>query len=390
MLREREQPRPPTSCSAAISSSLERLSSREYRRFWSLSPGRHLSRLTFAKWLAGRDAPTTARSLVNRVWQAYFGTGIVASSEDLGVQCEPPSHPELLDWLAVEFMDSGWSLKHLHRLIAVGDLSPIVAGFARCWPAIPTIDCSPGDLGFAWTPSWSRHRSLGERAARPQDRRAQRLPSGAGIPVSAAGELRPQGLERSSRPRTVSPGLLHVPLSLGSLPNAPGFRCAQRRLCLRSPRPVQYTPPGPTTLNEPIYLECARALALWTLDEAAAPTHNAGIRLSPLPVAVADRAGEVRLCSTFCDSRRDGSRRRAPIPGSWPRAIRPGGPSFPPGVKPLSSPPGQRRLASYSISMRRSRKSRCAHATSVPGMDPWLESPDDLARRAHQPDRGDP
>ncbi len=74
--------------------------------------------MTFAKWLASRDSPTTARSLVNRVWQAYFGTGIVATSEDLGVQCEPPSHPELLDWLAVEFMENGWSLKHLHRLIA--------------------------------------------------------------------------------------------------------------------------------------------------------------------------------------------------------------------------------------------------------------------------------
>jgi hypothetical protein len=75
------------------------------------------NRLTFARWLTARGAPTTARSLVNRVWQAYFGTGIVATSEDLGLQCEAPSHPDLLDWLAVEFMDSGWSLKHLHRLI---------------------------------------------------------------------------------------------------------------------------------------------------------------------------------------------------------------------------------------------------------------------------------
>lgn len=77
------------------------------------------NRLTLAKWLTDRNAPTTARAFVNRVWQAYFGTGIVATSEDLGKQSEAPSHPELLDWLAVEFMDSGWSVKKLHKSIVM-------------------------------------------------------------------------------------------------------------------------------------------------------------------------------------------------------------------------------------------------------------------------------
>jgi hypothetical protein len=75
------------------------------------------NRLTFAKWLVDRKSPTTARAAVNRIWQSYFGVGLVGTPEDFGKQSEAPSHPELLDWLAIELMDNGWSLKHVHRLI---------------------------------------------------------------------------------------------------------------------------------------------------------------------------------------------------------------------------------------------------------------------------------
>ena len=75
------------------------------------------NRLGFARWLFLPENPLTARVQVNRTWQLFFGAGLVKTSEDLGVQSEFPTHLRLLDWLAVEFRESGWSVKHMHRLI---------------------------------------------------------------------------------------------------------------------------------------------------------------------------------------------------------------------------------------------------------------------------------
>lgn len=83
----------------------------------SLPDGAPKNRLGLAQWLTSRDQPLVSRVLINRVWQRTFGHGLVRTPEDFGLQGEQPTHPELLDWLAVEFQDSGWDLKHMLRLM---------------------------------------------------------------------------------------------------------------------------------------------------------------------------------------------------------------------------------------------------------------------------------
>jgi hypothetical protein len=81
--------------------------------------GKRLTRLDLARWLVSKQNPLTARAIMNRLWKQFFGTGISSLVEDLGAQGEWPVHPDLLDWLAVEFRDSGWNVKRMIKLLVM-------------------------------------------------------------------------------------------------------------------------------------------------------------------------------------------------------------------------------------------------------------------------------
>jgi hypothetical protein len=237
-----------------------------------LPPGEPPTRLTFAKWLVDRESPTAARSIVNRVWQAYFGTGLVATSEDLGTQSESPSHPELLDWLAVEFMDRGWSLKALHRLVVT---SATYRQSSRVSPDLLARD------------PYNRLLARGPRFR--VDAEAVR-----DVALASSGLLNPEVGGPSVFPPAPAflfqPPTSYGPKVWGEATGADRYRRALYTFRYRSvPYPMLQTFDAPngdfacvrrtrsntplqalTTLNETIFLDCARALALRTLREGGA------------------------------------------------------------------------------------------------------------------------
>jgi hypothetical protein len=113
-------------------------------------PEQHSGRLQLANWIVGPANPLTPRVIVNRVWRWHFGRGLAASTDNFGKLGEPPLHPELLDWLAAEFVDSGWSLKTLHRLILKSHTWQLAAGRDNS-----AVETDP-DNHLHWR--WSVHR----------------------------------------------------------------------------------------------------------------------------------------------------------------------------------------------------------------------------------------
>ena len=118
--------------------------------------GREPTRLDLAEWLVSRQNPLTARTVMNRLWQQFFGAGLSRVLDDLGAQGEPPANPALLDWLACEFMDSGWDMKHMVRTIVTSQTYRQVSTAPHeLVAADPGTANSRGRAASASMPNWS-------------------------------------------------------------------------------------------------------------------------------------------------------------------------------------------------------------------------------------------
>lgn len=227
------------------------------------------NRLDFARWLASAENPLVARVTVNRWWAEFFGRGIVGTLEDFGVKGDPPTHPELLDWLAVEFMEHGWSMKHVHRLIV---LSATYRQSARLTPDVLAHDDQ--NLRLARGPRFR----LDAETIRDNALAAAGLLSlkMGGPPVRP---YQPPGLwenkvggdrvtyEVSTGEDAWRRGIYTVWKRSSPYPSFMNFDATSRTACTirrsRSNTPLQAL----TLLNDPVYVEAALALARRVLSE---------------------------------------------------------------------------------------------------------------------------
>lgn len=254
------------------------VSSRTPRSLHAMAPGQPANRLGLARWLVSRDNPLVARVTVNRWWAELFGHGIVATLEDFGTQCEPPTHPDLLDWLAVEFMESRWDRKHVLKTIV---MSTTYRQDSRVTSELYQQD--PDNRLYARAP---RFRLNAERI-RDNGLAVSGLLSTkmGGPPVMPyqppgiwrqVGRNEPKWIEAKSEDRWRR-GIYIVYRRAAPYPSMVNFDAPDRGACTVK-RPRTNTPlQALTLLNDPAYVEMALALADRVLVES--PTSNRATRL---------------------------------------------------------------------------------------------------------------
>ncbi len=249
------------------------------------------NRITLAKWLTSRDNPLVARVTVNRWWAELFGQGIVTTLEDFGIKGAAPSHPELLDWLAVEFMESGWNMKHVLKKIVMSATYRQSSGFV-----VRASARSVGPDGLKAELQTDPENHLlwhGPRFRLDAEMIRDNVLAIAGLLNLKQGGVpirppQPDGLWKKVGGQdysyVVSPGAeqyrrgLYVVLKRGSpYPSFMNFDASARMACVvrrsRSNTPLQAL----TLLNDPVYVEAAKAFAKRIITES--PSQDLDARL---------------------------------------------------------------------------------------------------------------
>jgi hypothetical protein len=240
-----------------------------------LPAGVKADRLALAQWIVSRDHPLTSRVWVNRQWERFFGTGLVKTSENLGSQAEYPSHPELLDWLAAEFMENGWDVKRTIREIV---MSAAYRQSAVVTPAELAADPEnrllargprirlPGEIvrDQALAAAGLLVPSVGGPSVRPW------MPDGVWDETSVYGDLR--GYKPDTGPGRYRRSLYTIWKRTAAPPTMLAFDAPSREICTvkraRTNTPLQAL----ALLNETTFIEAAHGLAGRMLDEGGAAT----------------------------------------------------------------------------------------------------------------------
>ncbi|EDY21737.1 protein of unknown function DUF1549 [Chthoniobacter flavus Ellin428] len=272
------------------------------------TPEHRLTRLDLAKYIVSKKNPITARAVMNRLWQQFFGTGISSTVDDLGSQGDPPSHPELLDWIASEFRDNGWDFKHMIKLFV---MSATYRQSSALRPELHEID--PANRLLA---------SQNPRRLEAEFVRDNALFIAGILNTSQIGgpsfyPYQPPGyydaLQFPNREYVASTGpeqwrrgvyihwqrtFLHPMLANFDAPARD--ECAALRVVSNTPQQAL------TLLNDPTFVEAARLLAGRLLKDANAPTDDARIdRAFQITVARAPKEKERASLEKFLATQRD-------------------------------------------------------------------------------------
>jgi hypothetical protein len=240
-----------------------------------LPDGAPLNRLTLARWLVDPKHPLTARVAVNRFWQTYFGYGIVKTQEDFGVQGEAPVHPELLDWLATEFIRTGWDIRAMQRLIVTS------ATYRQSSAATPALhERDPDNRLLARGPRLRLPAELiRDTALAASGLLDDRIGGPSVLPYQPAGlweemafgeGFSAQAYQQSHGPDLYRRGMYTFwkrtvpPASLSTFDAPDREKCTARRSLTNTPLQAL------TLMNDPTYVEAARALAQRALLEGGA------------------------------------------------------------------------------------------------------------------------